>query len=57
MMEKSHLRRLRLKFPEALAGKSVITLLVPDDFEYMQPELVDELTTKISMHMGGGLFS
>ena len=57
VMEKSHLRRLRLKFPEALAGKSVITLLVPDDFEYMQPELVDELTTKISMHMGGGLFS
>jgi predicted protein tyrosine phosphatase len=31
-MEKSHLAKLRERFPEALAGKRVITLHIPDDY-------------------------
>lgn len=51
VMEKSHLSRLRLKFPEAMEGKRVITLGIPDDYEYMQPELVEELTARVGEHV------
>jgi predicted protein tyrosine phosphatase len=50
-MEKSHLNRLRQKFPEALAGKQVICLHIPDDFEFMQAELIDELRAKLAPHV------
>ena len=51
VMEKSHLARLRLKYPEAMAGKRVITLHIPDDYEYMQPELIEELRAKLEPHV------
>lgn len=51
VMEKSHLGRLRRKFPEALAGKSVIVLGIPDDYAYMQPELLDELRGSLAFHL------
>jgi predicted protein tyrosine phosphatase len=47
VMEKSHLSRLRRKFPGALEGKEVVTLNIPDEYSYMQPELLDELTGKL----------
>ncbi len=40
VMEKKHLRRLHDKFPEAIAGKKLVCLHIPDDYEFMQPELV-----------------
>jgi predicted protein tyrosine phosphatase len=51
VMEKSHLSQMRRKFPEAMEGKSVVTLLIPDDYEYMQPELIDELQAKVAGHI------
>jgi predicted protein tyrosine phosphatase len=51
LMEKSHLNRLRLKFPQALQGKRTVTLLIPDEYEYIQPELVEELTAHVSRHV------
>ena len=51
LMEKSHLNRLRRKFPEELEGKRTVTLLIPDDYEYMQQELIDELKTKVSRYV------
>ncbi len=50
-MEKSHAERLRRKFPEALEGKRVVCLRIPDDFEYMAPELVDELRGKLAPYV------
>ena len=50
-MEKSHLNRLRLKYPDALTDKQTITLQIPDDYEFMQPELIDELQTKVAHHL------
>ena len=47
VMEKSHLSRLRQKYPEALNGKQVITLHIPDDYVFMQPELIEELRGKL----------
>lgn len=51
VMEQKHLRRLREKFPEALAGKPVICLHIPDDYEYMQPELMDLLQATVAPHL------
>ena len=50
-MEKSHLSQLRRKFPEAMAGKRIVTLLIPDDYEFMQRELIDELRAKLAEHV------
>lgn len=51
LMEKSHLNRLRLKFPEVLEGKRTVTLFIPDDYQFMQPELIDELYSKVSSYV------
>ena len=51
VMEKSHLAKLRARFPEALAGKKVVTLHIPDDYDFMQPELVDELRARLAPHV------
>ena len=50
-MEKSHLNRLRRKFPEAMESKRAVCLHIPDDFEVMQPELIDELRAKLANHL------
>ena len=51
VMEKSHLNRIRRKFPHALTGKRVITLGIPDEYEFMQPELLDELRGRLGPHV------
>lgn len=40
VMEKRHKERLRQKYPAALAGKACVCLFIPDDFEFMDAELV-----------------
>lgn len=52
-MEKSHVAKLRERFPELLAGKRLVCLRVPDDFAFMQPELVDALTAALATELEG----
>ncbi len=47
VMEKRQLERLKKAFPKLVLGKKIICLDVADDFEFMQPELVDLLTSRI----------
>ena len=51
VMEKSHLSRMRQKLPGALDGKRVITLEVPDDYDFMEPELLEELPGKFGPYV------
>lgn len=46
VMEKAHRNRLSAKFRQHLNGKRVICLDIPDDYEYMQPELIKLLEVK-----------
>jgi predicted protein tyrosine phosphatase len=46
VMEKAHRNKLSSKFKSHLNGKRVICLDIPDDYEYMQPELVKLLQAK-----------
>ena len=42
-MEKRHLNRLQKKFRESLEGKQVVCLHIPDEFEYMDEDLINRL--------------
>ena len=46
VMEKAHRNRLSSRFRAHLNGKRVICLDIPDDYEYMQPELIKLLEAK-----------
>ncbi len=51
VMEKKHAQLLAQKFGEALAGKSVICLRIPDIYRYMEPALVEELKARLSPYV------
>lgn len=51
VMEKKHRRRLREKFAEELGNQPVICLHIPDDYEFMQPELIDLLQASVTPHL------
>lgn len=51
VMEKAHRSKLQRRFRAALGGKRVICLDIPDDYDFMQPELVQLLETKVSRHL------
>jgi len=47
VMEQTHKNRLRKKFKSMISGKRLICLGIPDDYEYMDPELVRLLENKV----------
>ncbi len=42
-MEKKHVRRIRERYGDILAGKQVICLNISDDYEFMDEELINLL--------------
>lgn len=50
-MEKKHLQRIREKYADALAGKQVITLNIPDDYEFMDEELQELLLSAVCEYL------
>lgn len=46
-MERSHLNRARERFAVELQDKTIHVLHIPDDYEFMQTELIDELHLKL----------
>jgi predicted protein tyrosine phosphatase len=51
VMEKAHRSKLQRRFRAALGGKRVVCLDIPDDYDFMQPELVRLLKAKVSRHL------
>jgi predicted protein tyrosine phosphatase len=47
VMEKRQMARLRRMFPKLVSGKRLVCLDVPDDFSFMQDELVALLRSRI----------
>ncbi len=47
VMETSHRNRISRKFKRYLAGKKIVVLNIPDEYEYMQPALVAVLERKV----------
>ena len=52
VMEKSHQRKLNQKFQPWLKGKRVICLDIPDDYQYMEPALIELLKSKVLPILG-----
>lgn len=51
VMERVHRQRLNSKFQKALKSKQLKVLNIPDDYEYMDPSLIDILKTKLARHL------
>jgi predicted protein tyrosine phosphatase len=51
VMEKTHRNKLSKKFKVHLKTARVICLNIPDDFEFMQPELITLLKTRVTPHL------
>ena len=47
-MERRHLQRLRERLPDALEGKEIHVLDIPDDYGFMDPELVETLRAALA---------
>ena len=47
VMEKSHRNKISKKFKLGLRNKRVICLDIPDDYDYMDPELVAVLEERV----------
>ena len=45
-MEKKHVRRIRDKYNNLLTGKDVVCLNIPDEYAFMDEELIDLLTNE-----------
>lgn len=48
VMENAHRNRLSRRFRQQLGGKRVICLGIPDDYDYMAPELIALLKARVS---------
>ncbi|RWB67873.1 MAG: protein tyrosine phosphatase [Mesorhizobium sp.] len=51
VMEKTHRAKLQKKFRSSLKGARVICLDIPDDYEFMDPELVRLLDARVSRYL------
>lgn len=51
VMERKHADYLQRRFAEAISGKPLHCLHVPDDFEFMDPELIDTLKSSLSPYV------
>jgi predicted protein tyrosine phosphatase len=51
VMEKAHKTKLSARFKTHLAGKRVVCLGIPDNYQFMQPALVNLLRLKVTPHL------
>lgn len=51
-MEKSHRNKLVKRFNEQLRGKRLIVLGIPDNYEFMDAQLVQLLKTRVARYVG-----
>ena len=50
-MERTHKNKLQKKFRPSLNGKNIICLGIPDEYGYMDPELVKILEVKVPRYL------
>ena len=51
VMEKRHKQIISERFPEEVAEKELIILNIPDDYQYMDEELIEEITSKMTGYL------
>jgi predicted protein tyrosine phosphatase len=53
VMEARHRKRLQNMFGSALAQKRIVVLGILDDYEFMQPELIELLEERMRVYLEG----
>jgi predicted protein tyrosine phosphatase len=53
VMEKAHRNKLGKKFRAHLSGKRIVCLDIPDEYDYMDPQLVALLKAKVPRYLPG----
>lgn len=51
-MEKRHKQRLIEKFPLECSSKNIVILDIPDEYEFMDEELIETIKASVSNHIG-----
>jgi len=51
VMEKKHKQIMHERFSNALNGKEIIVLAIPDEYQYMDEELIAEIETKAGCYL------
>jgi protein-tyrosine phosphatase len=51
VMEKRHKQRMKENFPSASEGKEIVVLNVPDEYQYMDEELVETIKSSVNPYL------
>jgi protein-tyrosine phosphatase len=51
VMEKKHKQRMVEKFPFETQQKEIIILHIPDEYTYMDDELIEDIQTKVDVYI------
>lgn len=51
VMEKRHAAIIQQNYPDLLAERSIITLYISDDYQYMDAELIEILASSLSEYL------
>ncbi len=51
VMEPFHRNRLQSLFPQQLQDKHVVVLDIPDEYDFMDPELIEVLKREVEPHL------
>ncbi|SFD56932.1 low molecular weight protein tyrosine phosphatase family protein [Spirosoma endophyticum] len=51
VMEKRHKQRIIDKFPDTVRSKQLIVLDIPDDYGYMNEELIESIKSSVSPYL------
>jgi len=50
-MEKKHTRRIQEKYKDELYGKRVVCLYIPDEFDYMDSNLIEIIKERVDEYI------
>lgn len=51
VMEKKHKQRIIEKYGEEIHNQQIILLDIPDDYKFMDPELIEDITNKVKPYI------
>jgi predicted protein tyrosine phosphatase len=51
VMEKKHKQRIQEKFPKDSEGKNIVILHIPDEYQFMDAELIEEIKAKVNEYI------
>jgi predicted protein tyrosine phosphatase len=53
VMERKHRDWISQRYPDLMANKPLVNLLIPDDYAFMDEELIEILTQRVTTYLAG----